>query len=142
NDAQKTMGIITLGLVAEGVIAADAGVPLWVKLACATVIGLGTFSGGKKIIKTMGMKLVKLDPLDGFAAETVAASVIQIAGRFGMPISTTHAITAAITGVGVTKRISAVKWGVTGQILTAWVLTLPAAATVSCICYVVIDALT
>ncbi|MCB9687142.1 MAG: inorganic phosphate transporter [Alphaproteobacteria bacterium] len=142
NDAQKTMGIITLGLVAEGVIAADAGVPLWVKLACATVIGLGTFSGGKKIIKTMGMKLVKLDPLDGFAAETVAASVIQIAGRFGMPISTTHAITAAITGVGVTKRISAVKWGVTGQILTAWVLTLPAAAGVSCLCYVVIDALT
>ena len=103
---------------------------------------MGTFSGGKRIIKTMGMKLVKLDPLDGFAAETVAASVIQIAGRFGMPISTTHAITAAITGVGVTKRISAVKWGVTAQILTAWVLTLPAAAAVAAVCTFILNAVT
>jgi PiT family inorganic phosphate transporter len=131
NDAQKTMGIITLALVAAHRTDANAGVPLWVKLACATVIGLGTFSGGKRIIKTMGMKLVKLEPIDGFAAETVAASVINVAGSYGMPISTTHAITAAITGVGATKRISAVKWGITGQILSAWVLTLPAAAFLS-----------
>lgn len=142
NDAQKTMGIITLAMVSAGALAPGSAVPTWVKLACAAVIGIGTFTGGKRIIKTMGMKLVKLDPLDGFAAETVAASVIQIAGRMGMPISTTHAITAAITGVGVTKRISAVKWGVTGQILTAWVLTLPAAASVAGTCYLVIDALT
>jgi PiT family inorganic phosphate transporter len=140
NDAQKTMGIITLALIAEGVVTKEDGVPLWVKLACAFVIGAGTFSGGKRIIKTMGMKLVKLEPIDGFAAETVAASVIQVAGRFGMPISTTHAITAAITGVGVAKRISAVRWGVTGQILTAWILTLPAAAAVAFGAYLIIDA--
>jgi PiT family inorganic phosphate transporter len=141
NDAQKTMGIITLALVAEGQIGKDDGVPLWVKLACATVIGLGTFSGGKRIIKTMGMKLVKLEPIDGFAAETVAASVIQVAGQFGMPISTTHAITAAITGVGATKRISAVKWGVTLNILFAWVVTLPAAAAIAAGAYLIIHRL-
>jgi len=130
NDAQKTMGIITVALVAAG--QAEAGtVPTWVKLSCAAVIGLGTFAGGKRIIKTMGMKLVKLEPIDGFAAETVAASVIQLAGRFGMPISTTHAITAAITGVGATKRLSAVNVGVTANILVAWVITLPAAAIMS-----------
>ncbi|HMV69157.1 MAG TPA: inorganic phosphate transporter [Myxococcota bacterium] len=141
NDAQKTMGIITLALVAEGVVPADAGVPMWVKLACATVIGAGTFSGGMRIIKTMGMKLVKLEPIDGFAAETVAASVIQVAGRMGMPISTTHAITAAITGVGATKRISAVRWGITAQILFAWVVTLPAAAALSAFAFLAISAL-
>jgi PiT family inorganic phosphate transporter len=139
NDAQKTMGIITLALVAEGVQPADAGVPLWVKLACAAVIGLGTFSGGMRIIKTMGMKMVKLEPIDGFAAETVAASVIQVAGRLGMPISTTHAITAAITGVGATKRLSAVKWGVTANILFAWIVTLPAAAVMAGLSYLVIQ---
>lgn len=138
NDAQKTMGIITIALIAGHVIPADAGVPLWVKLACAGTIGLGTFSGGKRIIRTMGMKLVKLQPLDGFCAETVAASVIQVAGRMGMPISTTHAITASITGVGATRRIKAVRWGITAQILTAWVLTLPAAAILSAACYFLI----
>lgn len=135
NDAQKTMGIITLALVAEGVYTKEDGVPLWVKLSCALVIGAGTFSGGKRIIKTMGMKLVKLEPIDGFAAETVAASVIQVAGRMGMPISTTHAITASITGVGVTKRISAVRWGITAQILFAWIVTLPAAGLLAALTY-------
>jgi PiT family inorganic phosphate transporter len=135
NDAQKTMGIITLALIAAKEIGPKDGVPTWVKLACATVIGLGTFSGGKRIIKTMGMKLVKLEPIDGFAAETVAASVINVAGTMGMPISTTHAITAAITGVGATKRISAVRWGVTGQILFAWIVTLPAAAFLAALSY-------
>lgn len=142
NDAQKTMGIITLALIASGTQTSEDGVPVWVKLSCAIVIGLGTFSGGKRIIKTMGMKLVKLDPMGGFAAETVAASVIQVAGSFGMPISTTHAITASITGVGVTKRISAVKWGVTGRIMTAWIVTLPAAAAVSAAAFFAIHAFT
>jgi PiT family inorganic phosphate transporter len=141
NDAQKTMGIITLALIAGGRITPADGVPLWVKLSCAGIIGLGTFSGGKRIIKTMGMKLVKLEPIDGFAAETVAASVIQAAGRFGMPISTTHAITAAITGVGATKRISAVRWGITIQILFAWVVTLPAAALLAALVFAAIHAI-
>lgn len=141
NDAQKTMGIITLALIAAGNVTPEDGVPMWVKLSCAIVIGLGTFSGGKRIIRTMGMKLVKLEPIDGFAAETVAASVIQAAGTMGMPISTTHAITASITGVGVTKRISAVKWGITGRILTAWVVTLPAAAAIAAVSFFIIHAL-
>jgi PiT family inorganic phosphate transporter len=141
NDAQKTMGIITLALIGSGRLGHADGTPVWVKLACALVIGLGTFSGGKRIIKTMGMKLVKLEPIDGFAAETVAGSVIQLAGTLGMPISTTHAITAAITGVGATKRISAVRWGVTTRILYAWLLTLPAAGLVSAGCWFLLHAL-
>jgi PiT family inorganic phosphate transporter len=140
NDAQKTMGIITLALIAAGQVDAKQGVPLWVKLACAGVMGLGTFTGGKRIIRTMGMKLVKLEPIDGFAAETVAGSVIQVAGSYGMPISTTHAVTAAITGVGATKRLSSVHWGVTGQILTAWVLTLPAAALLAGVAFAILHA--
>ncbi|MFM2152946.1 MAG: hypothetical protein RL199_1381 [Pseudomonadota bacterium] len=141
NDAQKTMGIITLALIGSGQLVHGAVTPLWVKLSCAIVIGLGTFSGGKRIIKTMGMKLVKLEPIDGFAAETVAGSVIQLAGGLGMPISTTHAITAAITGVGATKRISAVRWGVTTRILYAWIFTLPAAGLVSACCWYLLHAL-
>jgi hypothetical protein len=140
NDAQKTMGIITLALIAEGTSPRRTACPSGSSSRAPFVIGAGTFSGGKRIIKTMGMKLVKLEPIDGFAAETVAASVIQVAGRFGMPISTTHAITAAITGVGVAKRISAVRWGVTGQILTAWILTLPAAGVRGAVAYLFIDA--
>lgn len=135
NDAQKTMGIITVALIAGGVMPSGAAVPLWVKLACSIVIGLGTFSGGRRIIRTMGMRLVKLQPIDGFCAETVAATVIQLAGRLGMPISTTHAITASITGVGATRRIKAVQWGITAQILTAWVLTLPAAGLLAAVSY-------
>jgi len=131
NDAQKTMGIITLALIGAGHLEKGAHAPLWVKVACALVIGLGTFSGGKRIIKTMGMKLVKLEPIDGYAAETVAGSVISLAGFLGMPISTTHAITAAITGVGATKRFSAVRWGLTAQIMYAWILTLPAAGLIA-----------
>jgi PiT family inorganic phosphate transporter len=141
NDAQKTMGIITLALIAARQVGPGAGVPLWVKLACASVMGVGTFTGGKRIIRTMGMRLVKLEPIDGFAAETVAGTVIQTAGAFGMPISTTHAITAAITGVGATKRLSSVHWGITGRILTAWVLTLPAAALMAGLAYAVLHLL-
>jgi inorganic phosphate transporter, PiT family len=126
NDAQKTMGVITLALVGAGLLPQEAVVPLWVKFACASVIGLGTFVGGKRIIKTMGMKLTRLEPANAFCADTVAASVIGVAGSLGMPISTTHAITAAITGAGAAKRVSAVSWSKTGEILAAWLLTLPA----------------
>jgi inorganic phosphate transporter, PiT family len=127
NDAQKTMGIITLALVAAGK-QTGFGIPLWVVIACALAMALGTLSGGWRIIHTLGSKVIKLDPIHGFAAETSAAAVIQVAAHFGFPVSTTHVITASIMGVGSTERLSAVKWGVAGNIVTAWILTLPAAA--------------
>jgi len=130
NDAQKTMGIITLALFASGEIATFE-VPLWVKITCALAMALGTYSGGWRIIHTLGSKVIKLDPIHGFAAETAAASVIQLATHFGVPVSTTHTITASIMGVGSTQRLSAVRWGVAGNIVTAWVLTLPAAGLVA-----------
>jgi inorganic phosphate transporter, PiT family len=130
NDAQKTMGIITLALFASGEIATFQ-VPLWVKITCALAMALGTYSGGWRIIHTLGSKVIKLDPIHGFAAETAAASVIQAATHFGVPVSTTHTITAAIMGVGSTQRLSAVRWGVAGNIITAWILTLPAAGLVA-----------
>jgi PiT family inorganic phosphate transporter len=130
NDAQKTMGIITLALVAGGVIA-DPTVPLWVILMAATAISLGTAAGGWRIIKTMGQKVVKLDPVHGFAAETTAATIIFTASHFGMPVSTTHVISSAIIGVGSSDRFSAVRWGVAGNIVIAWVLTIPASAGVA-----------
>jgi len=130
NDAQKTMGIITLALFASGKISTFE-VPLWVKVACALAMAIGTYSGGWRIIHTLGSKVIKLDPIHGFAAETAAASVIQLATHFGFPVSTTHTITAAIMGVGSTQRLSAVRWGVAGNIMTAWVLTLPAAGLVA-----------
>ncbi len=125
NDAQKTMGIITLALVAGGVLA-EPTVPLWVILLAATAISLGTAAGGWRIIKTMGQRVVKLDPVHGFAAETTAASIILGASHFGMPVSTTHVISSAIMGVGSSDRFSAVRWGVAGNIVIAWVLTIPA----------------
>ena len=130
NDAQKTMGIITLALFTSGEITTFE-VPLWVKIVCALAMALGTYSGGWRIIHTLGAKVIKLDPIHGFAAETAAASVIQLATHFGLPVSTTHTITAAIMGVGSTQRLSAVRWGVAGNIMTAWVLTLPAAGLVA-----------
>jgi PiT family inorganic phosphate transporter len=129
NDAQKTMGIIALALFASGQIETFA-IPLWVKVACALAMAAGTYSGGWRIIHTLGSRVIKLDPIHGFAAETAAASVIQLATHFGFPVSTTHTITAAIMGVGSTQRLSAVRWGVAGNIVTAWVLTLPAAGLV------------
>ena len=129
NDAQKTMGVIALALFASGTIDTFY-IPTWVKFACAIAMALGTYSGGWRIIHTLGSKVMKLDPIHGFAAETTAASVIQIATHFGVPVSTTHTITASIMGVGSTQRLSAVRWGVAGNIVTAWVLTLPAAALV------------
>ncbi len=129
NDAQKTMGIITLALFASGQIP-ELVVPLWVKLASALVIGLGTYSGGKRIIRTLGMKLVKLDPVQGFAAETAASAVLLSTAHFGFPVSTTHVITSSVMGVGATRRLSAVKWGVSKNIFIAWVTTLPIAGLV------------
>ena len=127
NDGQKTMGIIALALAAYGTVPTGEGfyIPDWVKIVCAVSIGLGTATGGWRIIKTMGMRITALTPVSGFAAETSAATVIEIATRFGIPISTTHAISGAILGVGSTRRLSAVRWGIAGRIVTAWVLTIP-----------------
>ena len=127
NDGQKTMGVIALALAAYGAVPTGPGfyIPDWVKVLCAVAIGLGTATGGWRIIKTMGMRITALTPVSGFAAETSAATVIEIATRFGIPISTTHAISGAILGVGSTRRLSAVRWGIAGRIVTAWVLTIP-----------------
>ena len=138
NDAQKTMGIITLALVAGGIIPAPI-VPLWVILIAATAMSLGTAAGGWRIIKTMGQRVVKLDPVHGFAAETTAATIIIGASHFGMPVSTTHVISSAIIGVGASDRFSAVRWGVAGNIVIAWVLTIPASAIVAWVAWQVLS---
>jgi len=130
NDAQKTMGIITTALVAAGILA-KPDVPLWVIFVAASAISLGTAAGGWRIIRTMGQRVVKLDPVHGFAAETTAASIILGASQFGVPVSTTHVISSAIMGVGASDRFSAVRWGVAGDIVLAWILTLPASAVVA-----------
>lgn len=127
NDAQKSMGIITMALFAGGLIG-TMEVPLWVKIGCALVMAAGTASGGWRIIKTMGHKIFKLETIHGFAAETSAAFVIFIASHFGAPISTTQVISSSILGVGSTKRLSAVKWGIAGNIAMAWIFTIPASA--------------
>lgn len=130
NDAQKTMGIITLALITwQGapVAAKDFHVPFWVVLACALAMGMGTLAGGWRIIHTMGSRMIKLQPIHGFAAETSAALMILGASHMGMPVSTTHVISTSIMGVGASKRFSAVRWGVVGSIVWAWVLTFPIA---------------
>ena len=138
NDAQKSMGIITLALVAyiaaghaampTWMLPEGKDVPQWVILACAAAIGLGTMAGGKRIIKTMGAKIIRITPLQGFAAETAGTATILTASAFGVPVSTTHCISACIMGVGASKRLSAVRWGVAGNIVLAWVLTIPMSA--------------
>lgn len=138
NDAQKTMGIITLALFV-GHHVPDLEVPFWVKLACALVMGLGTAMGGWKIVKTMGHKIFKLEAVHGFAAETAAALVITAASGFGAPISTTHTIATSVLGVGASKRLSAVRWGIAGNMVVAWVLTIPAAAAVSAGCFLLLN---
>jgi PiT family inorganic phosphate transporter len=138
NDAQKTMGIIAGVLVTAGYLQLENGhlpIPFWVVLAAHTAIGLGTLSGGWRIIHTMGSKITKLQPVGGFAAETGAAAAIFIATMLGVGISTTHTITGAIVGVGSVRRVSAVRWGVAGQIVWAWVLTIPASAFIGAIVY-------
>jgi PiT family inorganic phosphate transporter len=139
NDAQKTMGIMTLALIAAGILPADATIPLWVIVLAATAISFGTAAGGWRIIRTMGQRVVKLDPVHGFAAETTAATIILTASHFGMPVSTTHVISSAIIGVGSSDRLSAVRWGVAGNIVIAWILTIPASAVVAGLAYVLIS---
>ncbi|MFB9413227.1 inorganic phosphate transporter [Dactylosporangium matsuzakiense] len=134
-DAAKTMGIIVLALYTGGYHASKTDIPEWVFLACSTVLALGTYSGGWRIIRTLGRKVIDLDPAQGFAAETVAAGVLFTTSQMGLPISTTHSITSAIMGVGATKRLSAVRWQVAGNILIAWVLTFPAAAMIAILTY-------
>jgi len=136
NDAQKSMGIIALALITYGKLGATGAhvaVPLWVKLACAAAMALGTASGGWKIIKTMGTKIVKLRPIHGFAAETSAAAVLFFTAHLGIPVSTTHVITGSIMGVGASMNVSAVRWGVAGNILVAWILTIPMAAVLAAV---------
>ena len=139
NDAQKTMGIMAGALFTGGFLQRDASgalpIPAWVELLAYTAIGLGTLSGGWRIIKTMGTKITKLQPMGGFAAETGAALAIYTATAMGTGISTTHTITGAIIGVGSTRRLSAVRWGVAGQIVWAWLLTIPASALIGAISY-------
>jgi PiT family inorganic phosphate transporter len=137
NDAQKTMGVMTLALVTAGVLP-EFKVPLPVIVAAASAISLGTAAGGWRIIRTMGTRVVKLDPVHGFAAETTAASVIVVASHFGMPVSTTHVISSAILGVGSSDRFNSVRWSVARGIGIAWVLTIPAAAVVSALSFLVL----
>jgi inorganic phosphate transporter, PiT family len=144
NDAQKTMGIIAGALVTGGYLGMADGqlpIPWWVEMAAYTAISLGTLTGGWRIIHTMGSKITKLQPMGGFAAETGAAVAIFTATHFGVGVSTTHTITGAIVGVGATRRLSAVRWGVARQIVWAWLLTIPAAAAISALTYWVIAAL-
>ena len=124
NDAQKAMGIITLALVSDGLLS-SLEVPFWVILTCAASMALGTAMGGWRVIKTLGVNMLKLEPIHGFAAETTAAMTILVSSHFGLPVSTTHVIATSIMGVGATKRFSAVRWGVAGRIVMAWIFTLP-----------------
>jgi PiT family inorganic phosphate transporter len=138
NDAQKTMGVMTLALVTAGILP-EFEVPVPVILVAASAISLGTAAGGWRIIRTMGQRVVKLDPVHGFAAETTAASIILGASHLGMPVSTTHVISSAIMGVGSSDRLSAVRWGVAANIVLAWIVTIPAAAAVAALAYAVLS---
>jgi PiT family inorganic phosphate transporter len=135
NDAQKVMGIIAAALVAHGTIKNITDVPNWVPFSCFAAIGLGTMSGGWKIVKTMGSRITKVTPLEGVAAETAGAITLYLTESLGIPVSTTHTITGSIIGVGATKRLSAVRWGVTVSLLWAWILTIPISALVAALVY-------
>jgi PiT family inorganic phosphate transporter len=135
NDAQKTMGVITLALIAAGKLGAEANPPTWVIVASATAIALGTYSGGWRIIKTTGTRIIKMDAAQGFSAQGAGAAVILASTHFGFPLSTTHVINGGVMGAGAGKRLSAVRWGVAGNIVVAWLLTLPAAALIGALTY-------
>lgn len=137
NDAQKMMGVIFMALVTTGYLGSKDEIPLWVVLACHAAIALGTLSGGWRIVKTMGQKITKLRPFEGFTAETAGAMTLFGTALFGIPVSTTHTITGSIIGSGITKRLSAVKWQVTYELLWAWVLTIPVTALFAMIIYLV-----
>ena len=135
NDAQKTMGIIAGLLYAEGLLGAEFHVPFWVVISCQAAMGLGTLIGGWRIVRTMGTRITRLKPVQGFCAETAGAATLYLATSFGVPVSTTQTITGAIVGVGAARRVSAVRWGIAGSLLIAWVITLPAAALIGAIFY-------
>ncbi len=135
NDAQKTMGVITLALVANGTLGANADPPLWVIVSAATAIALGTYTGGWRIIRTTGSRIIKMDAAQGFSAQGAGAAVILASTHFGFPLSTTHVINGGVMGAGAGKRVSAVRWGVAGNIMMAWLLTLPAAAAIGAAVY-------
>jgi PiT family inorganic phosphate transporter len=138
NDAQKTMGIITLALIAHGDLPATGfDVPLWVIVSSAAAIALGTYTGGWRIIRTMGSRIIRMDPAQGFSAQGAGAAVVLTATHLGFPLSTTHTISGAVMGAGAAKRLSAVRWGVAGNIAVAWILTLPAAAVIGAAAYAV-----
>ncbi len=138
NDAQKTMGIIT-GILFSGGLIPEFEIPFWVMVAASAAIGLGTLMGGWRIVKTMGQKITKLRPIDGFCAETASATSLFVATSLGVPVSTTHVITGSITGVGAAKRISAVRWGLTLKIVWAWIITIPGAALIAALVYKLIS---
>jgi len=135
NDAQKSMGIILVALVSAGYLGPKAEVPLWVVLSCHAAMGLGTLFGGWRIVKTMGQRICHLQPVHGFSAESAGAISLYLATWMGIPVSTTHTITGAITGVGVTRGINAVRWGVAEQVIWAWILTIPASALIAALIY-------
>jgi PiT family inorganic phosphate transporter len=138
NDAQKTMGVITIALVSAKILPKDSEIPIWVIATAATAMALGTAAGGWRIIRTMGTRLTHLQPVHGFVAETSAATVIEVASRFGTPLSTTHTIAFTIMGVGATRGASYVRWNVAGNMLTAWILTIPATALAAFLVYQVL----
>ena len=135
NDAQKTMGIIASLLFSAGFLGKEFHIPFWVVVACYSAISLGTMFGGWRIVKTMGQKVAKLKPVDGFCAESGAAITLFISSAFGIPVSTTHTITGAIMGIGSLRRLSAVRWGVVGRIIWAWILTIPCSALIAALAY-------
>ncbi len=135
NDAQKTMGIIAGLLYAEGLLGAEFHVPFWVVITCQAAMGLGTLIGGWRIVRTMGSRITRLKPVQGFCAETAGAATLYLATSFGVPVSTTQTITGAIVGVGAARRVSAVRWGIAGSLLIAWAITLPAAAAIGALFY-------
>jgi len=138
NDAQKTMGIIAGLLFSTGLLGEKFYIPLWVVLSCQAAIALGTMCGGWRIVKTLGQKVTKLRPVDGFCAETAAAATLFFSSWFGIPVSTTHTISGSIMGVGSLRRLTAVRWGVAGQIVWAWILTIPFSAAISALTYYIV----
>jgi PiT family inorganic phosphate transporter len=143
NDAQKTMGVLTMALASYyGWSGEEWQVPLWIILAAAGAMGLGTALGGWRIVRTMGLRVVELTPIDGFAAETAAASVIEVASRLGIPVSTTHVISSSILGVGAARSVSAVQWRIAGRILTTWLVTIPACIVLAWLIYSILHRLT
>jgi PiT family inorganic phosphate transporter len=141
NDAQKVMGILYVTLIASNIIKSGSAMPDWIPLACYSAIALGTMSGGWKIVKTMGSKITKITPLEGVSAETAGAITLLITEQFGIPVSTTHTITGSIIGVGLTKRVSAVRWGVTINLIWAWIITIPISAVIAGLVFMALRAI-